>query len=212
MIKTGCQCFTCRHKDEPRVVAGYLQGCINASNWFINWASRNNIKQGSISDDDLGGILAQMILNRDESECILAEYPNLEEEHIDEKGIIGESPTYIPREEGNYWVEKEGLGQFIDEWHKDYADSGEEQWCFYDNPDKILGKVPSFEEWKSSDKLILTLMDNIKDKSDLLQQAMVKKAELKQLLEECKPFVELCNYTPENKKLLDSICQSLQEK
>ena len=30
MIKEGCQCFTCRHADEPRVVAGYLQGYIDA--------------------------------------------------------------------------------------------------------------------------------------------------------------------------------------
>lgn len=79
MIKDGCQCFTCRHSDEPRVVAGYLQGYIDASNWFINWAKRKNIKLGSIADDDLGGILAQMKCNRDESSCLLSCLPNLEE-------------------------------------------------------------------------------------------------------------------------------------
>ena len=78
MIKDGCQCFTCRHRDEPRVVAGYLQGYIDASNWFINWAERNSINQGSIADDDLGGILAQMICNRDESGCLLECLPDLE--------------------------------------------------------------------------------------------------------------------------------------
>ncbi len=31
---------------------------------------------------------------------------------------------------------------------------------------EVLAEVPSYEEWKSSDKLILTLMDNIKEKSD----------------------------------------------
>lgn len=36
MRKEGCQCFTCRHSDEPRVVSGYLQGYIDASDWFLN--------------------------------------------------------------------------------------------------------------------------------------------------------------------------------
>lgn len=80
MIKTGCQCFTCRHADEPRVVAGYLQGYIDASVWFLNWANRHNIKSGSIADDDLGGIVAQMECNKIESECLLDCLPNLEKE------------------------------------------------------------------------------------------------------------------------------------
>lgn len=78
MIKTGCQCFTCRHADEPRVVAGYLQGYVDASNWFLNWAKRHNIKQGSIADDDLSGIVAQMDCNKVESECYLSGMPDLE--------------------------------------------------------------------------------------------------------------------------------------
>lgn len=76
--KESCNCFTCRHKDEPRVVAGYLQGYIDASDWFINWAEKNKIKLGSIADDDLGGIYAQMKCNRDESGCLLEEFPDLE--------------------------------------------------------------------------------------------------------------------------------------
>ena len=48
MVKrTGCQCFTCRHSDEPRVLAGYLQGYIDASNWFLNWAKEMGIESGS---------------------------------------------------------------------------------------------------------------------------------------------------------------------
>ncbi len=78
MEKESCNCFTCRHKDEPRVVAGYLQGYIDASDWFINWAEKNKIKLGSIADDDLGGIYAQMKCNRDESGCLLEEFPDLE--------------------------------------------------------------------------------------------------------------------------------------
>lgn len=78
MEKESCNCFTCRHRDEPRVVAGYLQGYIDASDWFINWAEKNKIKMGSIADDDLGGIYAQMKCNRDESGCLLEEFPDLE--------------------------------------------------------------------------------------------------------------------------------------
>lgn len=80
MIKEGCQCFTCRHEDEPRVVAGYLQGYIDACNWFINWAKENNIKMGSIADDDLSGVYAQMVCNRDESACLLTCMPDLEKD------------------------------------------------------------------------------------------------------------------------------------
>lgn len=78
MDKESCNCFTCRHRDEPRVVAGYLQGYIEASDWFINWAEKNKIKLGSIADDDLGGIYAQMKCNRDESSCLLEDFPDLE--------------------------------------------------------------------------------------------------------------------------------------
>ena len=78
MEKESCNCFTCRHRDEPRVVAGYLQGYIDASDWFINWAEKNKIKLGSIADDDLGGIYAQMKCNRDESSCLLEDFPDLE--------------------------------------------------------------------------------------------------------------------------------------
>jgi len=89
MVKrTGCQCFTCRHSDEPRVVAGYLQGYIDASNWFLNWAKRHDIKQGSIADDDLGGIVAQMDCNCVESSCILPELPDLENEDIEREMLL----------------------------------------------------------------------------------------------------------------------------
>lgn len=80
MIKEGCQCFTCRHHDEPRVVAGYLQGYMEACDWFLTWAKENNLKMGSISDNDLGGLYAQIQCNRDESACILSDMPNLEED------------------------------------------------------------------------------------------------------------------------------------
>ena len=87
MIKTGCQCFTCRHADEPRVVAGYLQGYIDASDWFLNWAKKNNIKHGSIADDDLGGIVAQMECNRLEGACLLDCLPDLEKDEAINESI-----------------------------------------------------------------------------------------------------------------------------
>lgn len=81
MVKrTGCQCFTCRHSDEPRVIAGYLQGYIDASNWFLNWAEKMDIEVGHIDKDDLPGIVAQMKCNRDESGYLLSEMPDLEED------------------------------------------------------------------------------------------------------------------------------------
>ena len=49
MEKESCNCFTCRHRDEPRVISGYLQGYIDASDWFINWAEKN--KSYIIEDD-----------------------------------------------------------------------------------------------------------------------------------------------------------------
>ena len=78
MIKTGCQCFTCRHKDEPRVVAGYLQGYIDACDWFINWAEKNKVKLGSIGEDSLNGIYAEIKCNRDDAICISVDMPDLE--------------------------------------------------------------------------------------------------------------------------------------
>lgn len=78
MIKEGCQCFTCRHRDEPRVVAGYLQGYADACDWFLNWAKENGIRMGSIADNDLGGLYAQIQCNRDDSVSILSCMPNLE--------------------------------------------------------------------------------------------------------------------------------------
>lgn len=84
VIKTGCQCFTCRHDDEPRLVKAYCVGYIEACKWFLNWAKRNNIKIGSIADDDLSGIYAQIQCNHDETYCYMVELPDIEEDKKDE--------------------------------------------------------------------------------------------------------------------------------
>ena len=80
MIKSGCRCFTCRHSDEPRIVKAYLVGQIEACEWFLNWAKENKIKMGSIADNDLAGLYAQIQCNHDDACCIAHDLPDLEEE------------------------------------------------------------------------------------------------------------------------------------
>jgi len=65
--KEGCQCFSCRFHNEPRLIAAHELGFQQASEWFLNWAKRHNLKSGSIADDDLPGIIAQMECNYTES-------------------------------------------------------------------------------------------------------------------------------------------------
>ena len=77
-IKTGCQCFTCRHRDDPRLLKAYCEGYKAASEWFLNWAKKNNIKLGSIANSDLSGIYAQIKCNYDENNCYMAELPDIE--------------------------------------------------------------------------------------------------------------------------------------
>lgn len=76
-------------------------------------------------------------------------------------------------------------------------------------PPQNLKSQPS--KWKSSDKLILTLMDNIKDKSDLLQQAMIKNAQLKELLKELKRYFDADGRYYVEKRILLKINQVLGE-
>lgn len=83
-----CTCFTCRHHDEPRLIKAYYEGFIEASKWFLNWAKRNRIEPGSISDDDLPGIVAQMQCNLDETQILLNE---LNEKQDDKETIIKKS-------------------------------------------------------------------------------------------------------------------------
>ena len=120
MEKESCNCFTCRHRDEPRVVAGYLQGYIDASDWFINWAEKNKIKLGSIADDDLGGIYAQMKCNRDESGCLLEDFPDLENkkvkinEFITNPGDCESIMAYSFKQTQEIYKENQRLKQQID--------------------------------------------------------------------------------------------------
>lgn len=80
MSKEGCQCFTCQHHDRLDLCAAYYQGYVEACDWFLHWAKRNNIPEGHIADDDLPGIVAQIRCNRDESECLLQDVKRLIDE------------------------------------------------------------------------------------------------------------------------------------
>ena len=53
---------------------------IDAFKWFLNWADRNHIECGSISGDDLSGIVAQMKCNMDETQVLLNELNQKESE------------------------------------------------------------------------------------------------------------------------------------
>ena len=102
MVKRrGCQCFTCRHSDEPRVVAGYLQGYIDASDWFLNWAKKNNIKIGTLGGNSLEDIHAEILCNRDESTCILSCLPDLEED-IERGNLLWEKRFKRPKNKMKY--------------------------------------------------------------------------------------------------------------
>lgn len=80
MIKTGCQCFLCRHKDEPRLVAAYCQGLLDGSKEFIKWAKDNNVPYGSIENQDLSGLYTRYDWNAGETAAYMTELPNIEEE------------------------------------------------------------------------------------------------------------------------------------
>lgn len=75
-----CTCFTCEHHDEPELIKAYYEGFIEASNWFLNWAKRNRIESGSISADDLPGIVAKMQCNLNETQILLNDLDELKQD------------------------------------------------------------------------------------------------------------------------------------
>ncbi len=72
-----CKCFTCTHKD-PRLKKAYCIGYMEACKWFLNWAKEQGIKMGSISDNDLGGIYAQINCNYQETACYARDLPDID--------------------------------------------------------------------------------------------------------------------------------------
>lgn len=79
MIDEKCQCFLCRHHDEPRLLKAYCVGYKEACEWFLNWAKEHNVKMGSIADNDLGGIYAQIDCNYIMNNCYMSELPDIKD-------------------------------------------------------------------------------------------------------------------------------------
>lgn len=77
-----CQCFVCRHRGETELIKAYYEGFIEASKQILDWAKRNHIEPGSIADDDLPGIIAQIQCNMDETKILLDELKQNKEETI----------------------------------------------------------------------------------------------------------------------------------
>lgn len=73
----ACKCFTCTHKD-PHLKKAYCIGYMEACEWFLNWAKEQGIKMGSISDNDIGGIYAQINCNYQETGCYARELPDID--------------------------------------------------------------------------------------------------------------------------------------
>lgn len=77
-----CDCFTCKNHDKPELCIAYFKGYIEACKWFLSWAKANKIKMGSIADDDIGGLYAQIQYNHDETYILCKE---LEEKIAEQK-------------------------------------------------------------------------------------------------------------------------------
>lgn len=84
-----CDCFTCKNHDKPELCIAYYKGYVEACEWFLSWAKANKIKMGSIGDDDLGGLYAQIQCNHDESDCLCRD---LEKELADIEAKRPKSP------------------------------------------------------------------------------------------------------------------------
>ena len=85
-----CKCFTCTHKDL-RLKKAYCIGYMEACEWFLNWAKEQGIKMGSISDNDLGGVYAQINCNYQETGCYARELPDIDE--VPQKVVISKMET-----------------------------------------------------------------------------------------------------------------------
>lgn len=148
---------------------------------------------------------------------------------LTEKWKKGELP------EGDYYLDI-GSDTIIDYWVCNHWN-----WTEYDSRIKaVLCEVPTYDEYQQllSDQLaknegveINAELENRMNlerelcKRVLEENAQLKKwceefnalevanenTKLKELLKECVPFVELCNYTPENRLLLKSINELLGE-
>jgi hypothetical protein len=99
-------------------------------------------------------------------------------------------------ERGRYYIKYRG-NYMSDNWH---GDCWEDSWSEY--VEEVLASVPSYEEWKSTGKFA---MEAIKVAEENQQ--------LKELLRECRDFVELVNIIDGGKpELLTKIDNAIGEK
>ena len=78
-IKTGCQCFSCRHSDDLRLVKAYCVGFKEASEQFLNWAKKTGLKKGSITGDDINDLYMQISCNFEDTLCYMDGLPDIED-------------------------------------------------------------------------------------------------------------------------------------
>ena len=68
-----CDCFLCKNKDKPELLAAYLTGQREAYEWFLNWAKKNNIGKDVIGKNTLKSIHSEIECNYDSAGELLAE-------------------------------------------------------------------------------------------------------------------------------------------
>ena len=77
MIKEkGCQCFSCQNSDNIDRIYGYYYGCYEVYSMIVQQLKKYGIKEGSIGDDNLEGLLACCSCNMEDVGCLLAETEN----------------------------------------------------------------------------------------------------------------------------------------
>lgn len=73
MTDAKSKCFTCQNQDKPELCVAYYKGYIKACEQFLSWAKAHNINEGSIADDDLGGLYARINYDYGETCYLLGE-------------------------------------------------------------------------------------------------------------------------------------------
>ena len=120
-----------------------------------------------------------------------------------------------------FYVRKKDGSTDTQTWLNRRHSSAVEWWNTF-NITEVLAKVPSYEEYQKllSDQLAKNegaeinaeLEERLKKTQELELDLRRENRKFKELLKDCKPFVELCNYTPENKRLLEQIVEQIGDK
>lgn len=124
--------------------------------------------------------------------------------------------------DGFYWIEFEDGEILLTTFSSMHGFICCDSLCDDENIKQILEEMPSYEEYQKllSDQLAKNegaeinaeLEERLKKTQKLELDLRRENRKLKELLKDCKPFVELCNYTPENKRLLEQIVEQIGDK